>query len=84
MTVHRYELGQIVRLKGRIGLPRNTPESFEIVGLMPPRDGTFQYRLRSEEERHERVALEDDIELAPSAPAQEADNSNEPGAHRPD
>lgn len=84
MRIHRYQLGQVVRLKGRIGLPRNTPTTFEIVGLMPPREGTFQYRLRSGEERHERVAMEDDIEAAADPSAQQADNSNEPGAPRPD
>jgi len=83
MTIHRYALGQIVRLKGRIGLPSKTPETFEIVGLMPPRDGTFQYRLRSDEERHERVALEDDIEAVGGTSSQQADNSNKPGAARP-
>lgn len=82
MMMHRYSLGQTVRLKGRIGLPGKSPEIFEVVGLMPPRDGTFQYRIRSEEERHERVALEDDIETVAADPSKQADNNN-PDASRP-
>jgi hypothetical protein len=34
------------------------PGVFEIVRLLPPRDGKFQYRIKSIDEPHERVAKE--------------------------
>ena len=34
------------------------PGRFEIVRLLPPRDGEFQYRIKSIDEPHERVAKE--------------------------
>lgn len=80
MALHRYPLGQIVRLKSRAGMPLKTPETFQIVGLLPPQNGTCQYRMRSDEERHERVAQEDDIEAVEDAALKQADNSNIPGA----
>ena len=82
MTLHRYSLGQTVRFTSRTGqMLQKTPNAFEVVGLLPPRDGTYQYRIRSGEERHERVALEDDLEAIESRPARkQADNSNIPGA----
>jgi hypothetical protein len=83
MTIHRYALGQTVRFTGRTAQPRTTPEIFEIVALMPPRDGTFQYRIRSGEERHERVALEDDIEAVEAGRFAQADNNNKPGVSQP-
>ena len=80
MALHRYPLGQTVRFKSRAGMPLKTPDTFEIVGLLPPQNGTCQYRMRSEEERHERVAQEDDIEAVGDISPKQADNSNTPGA----
>jgi hypothetical protein len=74
MLGYRYELGDIVCFRGRPVGMRNLPDSFEIMALLPRRDGVAQYRVRSESERHERVVLEDDIECVRSLPA----NSNVP------
>lgn len=58
---HLFALGESVRLKGRIG---GAPASnnYRITGKLPPVDGSPQYRIRNEEERHERVATQDSLE----------------------
>jgi hypothetical protein len=38
------------------------PEIYRITGLLPARDDSLQYRIRSDEERHERVVREDELE----------------------
>lgn len=45
-----------------MGLPVRTPEVFRISGFMPPQHVANQYRIRSEDERFERVVEEDEIE----------------------
>ena len=66
MPAHRFVIGQSVRLRGRFGLPLNTAEIYRITGTLPARDNSPQYRLRNDEERHERVTTEDNLEEAPS------------------
>jgi hypothetical protein len=74
MLGYRFALGDIVNFRSRSLGMRDVPDSFEIMALLPRRDGVAQYRVRSESERHERVVLEDDIECVRSFPA----NSNVP------
>ena len=62
MNVHRFAIGQSVRLKGTIGMSLQTGDMFRVTGRMPPRDNSPQYRIRNEEERHERVAAENNLE----------------------
>ncbi|MFZ2100178.1 MAG: hypothetical protein WAU86_06390 [Oricola sp.] len=50
------------------------PDAFEIMALLPPRDGVVQYGIRGERERNERVVSEGDIEPARDRAA----NSNVP------
>lgn len=64
MTVHRLAIGQSVRLKGRFG----STETFQIIATLPERGTAPQYRIRSDNEKHERVAQEDNLELL-EAPA---------------
>jgi hypothetical protein len=54
MNVHRFAIGQSVTLKGTIGMSLQTGHMFRVTGRMPPRDNSPQYRIRNEEERHER------------------------------
>lgn len=58
---HLFTLGESVRLKGRIGGAPAT-NSYRITGTLPPVNGSPQYRIRNEEERHERVATQDSLE----------------------
>ena len=62
MNVHRFAIGQSVRLKGRIGMSRQTGDTFQITGRMPARDWSPQYRISNDEGRHERVAEENNLE----------------------
>lgn len=61
---HQFGVGQVVRMKSYFGTPSKTPEVYRITGTLPARDNSFQYRIRSDDERHERVASEDSLELA--------------------
>jgi hypothetical protein len=62
MNVHRFAIGQSVILRGTIGESRQTGHMFRVTGTMPPRDSSPQYRIRNEDEWHERVAAEDNLE----------------------
>lgn len=59
---HLFGIGQMVRMKSWFGTSPETPELFRITGTLPVRDNAFQYRIRSDDERHERVAPEDSLE----------------------
>ena len=65
MNVHRFAIGQSVRLKGTIGMALQTGDMFRITGRMPARDWSPQYRISNDEGRHERVAEERNLEEAP-------------------
>ena len=62
MNVHRFDIGQSVRLKGRIGMALQTGDMFRITGRMPARNWSPQYRISDDEGRHERVAEERNLE----------------------
>jgi len=59
---HLFRIGQLVRMKSRFGAPPRTAEIYRVTGTMPARDNSPQYRIRNDEERHERVASEDSLE----------------------
>lgn len=67
-AAHAFAIGQSVRLKGGFG--RTPSEIFQVTATLPPRANSPQYRIRSEEERHERVTTQDDLE-----PVREAGSS---------
>jgi hypothetical protein len=60
MSLHKFKLGQTVSL---IGSRREAAlrGRFEIVKLLPEAAGSNQYRVRSKEDGHERVVLEQQI-----------------------
>ncbi len=62
MNVHRFAIGQSVRLKGTIAMSLQTSDMFRITGRMPARDWSPQYRISNDEGRHERVAEENNLE----------------------
>lgn len=59
---HVFSIGQRVRRKSRFGLTGAAFETFVITRTLPPTGGVLQYRIRSEDERHERMTTEDDLE----------------------
>lgn len=61
---HRFEIGQIVLMKSRRDLQTKAAERFHIKGTLPVKDGSPQYRIRSDEENHDRVTTEDNLEEA--------------------
>ena len=59
---HLFAVGQIVRLKGGFKRPALPGDIYHITGTLPPRGDSPQYRIRNDEERHERVTTQDDLE----------------------
>ena len=62
MSAHRFAIGQSVHLRRRFGLSPHTAENYRITGLLPAMDNSPQYRIRSDDERHDRVVTEDSLE----------------------
>ena len=63
MREHRFSIGQSVRLPNRLGMLKTNDLVFKVTGTMPAKDRLPQYRIRSDEERHERVVTEDMLEV---------------------
>ena len=70
MNVHRFAIGQSVRLKGTVAMALQTGDMFRITGRMPARDWSPQYRISNDEGRHERVAEENNLEEVTVAASQ--------------
>ena len=62
MPLHRFVVGQTVHLRSKFGLSPKVADRYRITALLPARDNSPQYRIRGEDERHERMATEDDLE----------------------
>ena len=58
---HRFALGRTVRLSRSLVMPNVAAGEYTIIALLPPRDGEFQYRVKSNLEPYERVVKEDDL-----------------------
>jgi hypothetical protein len=69
MALHRFAIGQTVRLKGGFGMSLRTAEIYRITGTLPHKDNSPQYRIRNDDERHERVATEDSLEEVEATPS---------------
>jgi hypothetical protein len=61
MTYHLYEIGQTVRFSNRFGSPQTTDPIFRITGKLPAVGRSLQYRIRCDDERHDRVATEETL-----------------------
>jgi hypothetical protein len=63
MPSHKYSIGQVVQLIPLIS--RNVlGGSFEITKQLPESSGEFEYRIKSMNERHERVVRESELQGA--------------------
>ncbi|NLS07172.1 hypothetical protein HGP14_28145 [Rhizobium sp. P32RR-XVIII] len=60
-AAHIFAVGQFVQLKGRFRI-------FPSTSTDTPRGNMLQYRIRNEDERHERVTTEDTLEPVRSSP----------------
>ncbi|MCK9550545.1 hypothetical protein [Aquamicrobium sp.] len=59
---HLFTIGQAVRLKGGFLKPALPTDIYRITGKLPPRGDSLQYRIRNDDERHERVTTQDSLE----------------------
>lgn len=69
---HRFSVGQTVRLTRSLGTSPNVAEVYQVTRTLPPRDNLLQYRIRNDDERHERVATEDSLEPHAASPQENA------------
>ncbi|WP_395382926.1 hypothetical protein ACHMW4_30290 [Mesorhizobium sp. UC22_110] len=53
---HLFRIGQVVRIKG--GPPS---EIYHITGTLPSQGNSLRYRIRNDDERHERVTTQDSL-----------------------
>ena len=54
----------MVRLSRSSPLPNAVTGPFEVLATLPERDGDLQYRIKSNREPFQRIASEDELELA--------------------
>lgn len=73
ISMHLFTIGQAVRLRGNFGTFPKTSEVYRVTGTLPPRGDSPQYRIRNDEERHERVATQDSLE--PIRPSQSSEGA---------
>ena len=59
---HLFTVGQAVRLKGGFGTRPEFGDIYRITGTLPPRENSPQYRVRNDDELHDRVTTEDSLE----------------------
>jgi hypothetical protein len=64
VATHKFDVGQAVRLLDFLGRPALPVEIYHITGKLPPSGGSPQYRIRNDDERHERVTTQDNLERA--------------------
>jgi len=60
MADHKFQAGQFVHFTARILKP-TAARDYQVVRLMPPQNSVNQYRIRSVEDGHERMAKEGDL-----------------------
>ena len=64
MTRHIYSVGQQVSFGGRVVTYLKRTGVFTITKLLPPLGAELQYRIKSADEVHERVASEHELQVA--------------------
>jgi hypothetical protein len=63
-AVHRFKLGRSVMLQSTTFNRDAARGAYEVIALLPERDGQFEYRIKSRGEPHERVVKESDLSAA--------------------
>jgi hypothetical protein len=61
-ATHLFEVGQAVRMKVGLGGSTLSSDIYHITARLPPRGDSPQYRIRNDDERHERVTTQASIE----------------------
>jgi hypothetical protein len=62
MPTHKFKIGQTVFLSPSLGVPGG---AYIVKRQLPEREGEFEYRVKSANEPHERVARESQLSDAP-------------------
>lgn len=60
---HRFKIGDRVRLNGHRSSLQRADGAYRVLATLPHEGGALQYRVRNDEERYERIVIEDDLEL---------------------
>ena len=63
MSMHKFKVGEAVSFVSGL-LIAGDGGSYTVTGLLPPIDEEFQYRIKSDRERFERVAPESRLDRA--------------------
>lgn len=69
-ATHIFAVGEIVRIRG--GLAK-TAETYQVTARLPARGDELQYRIRNNDERHERVTTQGNLEAIGAEPASGAE-----------
>jgi hypothetical protein len=56
-ATHLFTIGQVVRLKSGFGRVSQAADIYHITSTLPPRGDSPQYRIRNDDERHERAGI---------------------------
>ena len=61
MSEHKYRVGQTINFKSYQRARAAAPGEYQVVGHRPDEDGEPSYRIKSELERHDRIARESEL-----------------------
>ncbi len=61
-ATHQFAIGQAVRMRGGLGGSTLSSDIYHVTATLPPRGDSLQYRIRNDDERHERVITQESIE----------------------
>ena len=61
MSEHKFKIGQTINFRSHRGARAAAPGRYEIVGTRPEEGGELSYRIKSELERHDRIARESEL-----------------------
>lgn len=64
-VTHLFAIGEIVRMKGSFAKPADI---YHITARLPAKGDELQYRIRNDDERHERVTTQGNLEATASLP----------------
>jgi hypothetical protein len=61
MTDHKFPVGEVINFKSSLRNRSAPAGNYVVIGHRPPDEGEPCYRIKSELERHERIALESEL-----------------------
>jgi hypothetical protein len=61
MNGHKYKIGQTINFRSANKGRAAPPGQYRILGYRPNEDGEPSYRIKSETERHDRIARESEL-----------------------